>query len=109
MVAVVVVAPDWSGAVVVDVVSLLVPSEFVVVEVEDEEPSWFVFVSTSVWLNEPSSFVVLEVVVVVVVPSWFWTIAVVDVVIEPSSLISVVEDLLETYTTFIVFEALYPE
>lgn len=49
MVAVVVVAPDWSGAVVVDVVSLLVPSEFVVSDVVVEEPSWFSVVVDVVW------------------------------------------------------------
>ena len=99
MLEVVVVEPSYAGAVVVELDWLLVPSEFVVVEVEDEEPSWFVFVSASVWLNEPSSFVVLEVVVVVVVPSWFSTITYVSVVTEPSLLIIVYEDVLLTYST----------
>lgn len=57
----VVVVPDWSGALVVEVVSLLVPSEFVVSDVVVDEPSWFSVVVDSVWLNEPSELVVVDV------------------------------------------------
>ena len=85
MVAVVVVAPDWSGAVVVDVVSLLVPSEFVVSDVVVEEPSWFSIVWDWVWEYEPSAFVVVELVYVLVEPSWFSTVVSVIVVTAPSS------------------------
>ena len=103
MVAVVVVAPDWSGAVVVDVVSLLVPSEFVVSEVVVEEPSWFSIVWDWVWEYEPSVFVVVELVYVLVEPSWFSMVVSVIVVIAPSSSTTVSVLVFATYATAMFF------
>ena len=73
MLELVVTVPSWSGAEVVEVVSLLVPSELVVCWVVDEEPSWLSVVVVSVYTKEPSGLYSTEFVVVVVEPSWFST------------------------------------
>ena len=85
----VVVLPDESAAVVLDVVYEDVPSEFVYLLVVVLEPSWFCVVVDAFCEYDPSSFVVVEVVSVVVEPSWFVVVVVVSVVTEPSSFTTV--------------------